>query len=99
MYANAVVDVHEDFDIVKFAETFYDTSKQCLIVKEKGKVFHWHVHGTWIGDKEAYKLVPHALRLGEGRTKRRPVQVAFDKDEKGFQYCCKWAHDIKCKDA
>lgn len=92
MYANAVVTVHEDFDIVKFAETFFDTGKQCLIVKEKGGTkLHWHVHGIWKDpkEKEAYKLVPHALRKGEGRSKTRPVQVAFDKDEKGFQYCCK----------
>ena len=98
MYANAVVTVHGDFDVVNFAETFYDTSTQCLIVKEKGKD-KLHVHGIWQdpSDKEAYKLVPHFIRTeweknnpgGDGRKKPRPVAVAFDKCQKGFQYCCK----------
>lgn len=89
MYANAVVDAHEDFDIVGFAEAFFDTGKQLLIVKEKGRKVHWHVHGQWIGDRKAYKEIPHADRKGEGQRKTRPVRVAFDKDEQGFKYCCK----------
>jgi len=89
MYANAVVDAHEDFDIVEFAEGFFDTGKQLLIVKEKGRKVHWHVHGTWIGDRKAYKEIPHPARKGDGQRKTRPVRVAFDKDEVGFKYCCK----------
>lgn len=89
MYANAVVDCHQDFDIVDFAEKFFDTESQLLIVKEKGRKAHFHCHGTWIGDREAYKEYPHPARKGEGRSKTRPVRVAFDKDEMGFQYCCK----------
>lgn len=89
MYANAVIDVHEDFDIVQFAKTFFDTEKQCLIVKEKGRKLHWHIHGTWTGDRKAYKEIPHPARTGEGQRKTRPVRVAFDKDVEGFKYCCK----------
>jgi hypothetical protein len=90
MYANAVVDVHEDFDIVDFAETFFDTDHQCLIVREKGKQPHWHVHGTWKGDRKAYKEYPHSDRVTNANgNKTRPVRVAFDKDKEGFQYCCK----------
>jgi hypothetical protein len=89
MYANAVVDCHQDFDIVDFAEQFFDTGSRCLIVKEQGRKPHWHVHGTWKGDREAYKEYPHPAREGEGRKKTRPVRVAFDKDELGFQYICK----------
>lgn len=90
MYANAVINVHEDFDIVDFAETFFDTGHQCLIVKEKGKTLHWHVHGTWQGDRQAYKEYPHKGRFKRASGKwSRPVRVAFDKDEQGFQYCCK----------
>jgi len=89
MWSNAVIDVHEDFDIVEFAETFFDTEKQLLIVLEKGKKLHWHVHGTWTGNRKDYKEIAHALRTGEGQRKTRPVRVAFDKDEVGFRYCCK----------
>lgn len=89
MYANAVVDAHEDFDIVGFAEAFFDTGKQLLIVKEKGRKVHWHIHGQWIGDRKAYKEIPHPDRKGDGQRKTRPVRVAFDKDEAGFKYCCK----------
>lgn len=90
MYANAVIDCHEEFDIEEFARQFFDTSKQCLIVKEKATKWHWHIHGVWIGDRKAYKEVPHPDRHGEGRQKTRPVRVAFDKDgEKGFRYSCK----------
>lgn len=90
MYANAVINVHEDFDIVDFAETFFDTTHQCLIVREKGKKAHWHVHGTWKGDRKAYKEYEHKgrVKLPSGQWSR-PVHVSFDKDEKGFQYCCK----------
>ena len=89
MYANAVVDLVEDFDIVDFAQRFFSTEHQLLIVKEKGRKVHWHVHGTWIGDRKAYKEYPHPDRQGDGRSKTRPVRVAFDKDQTGFQYCCK----------
>ena len=75
MYANAVVDCHQDFDIVDFAEQFFDTGSQCLIVKEQGRKPHWHVHGTWKGDREAYKKYHHPDRKGEGRKVTRPVQV------------------------
>lgn len=90
MYANAVVNVHEDFDIVDFAETFFDTDHQCLIVREKGSTPHWHVHGTWKGDRKAYKEYEHKgrVKLPSGHWSR-PVRVSFDKDAKGFQYCCK----------
>ena len=37
MYSNAVVDCHEDFDIVDFAQKFFATDKQLLIVREKGR--------------------------------------------------------------
>lgn len=89
MYANAVVDCHEEFDIEEFARQFFDITKQCLIVKESGRKPHWHVHGMWTGDRKAYKEVPHPDRQGEGRSKTRPVRVAFDKDVAGFKYCCK----------
>jgi len=89
MYANAVIDAHPDFDIVEFAEAFFDTDKQLLIVLEKGRKLHHHVHGTWIGDRKAYKEMPHPDRKGEGQRKTRPVRVAFDKDVEGFKYCCK----------
>ncbi len=89
MYANVVVDVHEEFDIVDFAETFFETGSRLLIVKEKARKAHWHVHGTWKGDRKAYKEYHHSLRAGEGRAMTRPVRVSFDRDEKGFQYCCK----------
>lgn len=89
MYANAVIDFHEEFDVEDFAGKFFDLSHQCLIVLEVGKKKHWHIHGTWPGDRKAYKDYSHPNRTGDGRSKTRPVRVAFDKDETGFQYCCK----------
>ena len=89
MYANAVIDFHEDFDVEDFAGKFFDLTRQCLIILEKSKKKHWHIHGIWTSDRKAYKDYFHAERKGEGRTKTRPVRVAFDKDEKGFQYICK----------
>eukprot|EP01043_Picozoa_sp_COSAG02_P003005 COSAG02_NODE_71_length_42019_cov_36.443893_8_plen_690_part_00 len=97
MYAYAVIDFHQDFDVVDFAERFFDTGQRCLIVLDKGKKEHWHVHGTWqeaytqeAYTQAAYEQYPHPARKGEGHSKTRPpVRVTFDKDEKGLQYICK----------
>ena len=59
-------------------------------MKEKGSSPHWHIHGTWKSDRKAYKEYEHKGRvtLPSGHLSR-PVRVSFDKDTKGFQYCCK----------
>ena len=36
----------ESFDIVAFAEKYFDTSQKLLIVREKAVAWHWHVNGT-----------------------------------------------------
>jgi len=89
MYADAVIDFHQEFDVEDFAGKFFDLTKQCLIILERGSKRHWHIHGTWIGDRKAYKEYFHPDRKGHGRQKTRPVRVALDKDEQGFQYICK----------
>ena len=36
----------EEFDIIGVAEKHFDVTEKCLIVREKGKAWHWHIHGT-----------------------------------------------------
>ena len=82
----------ESFDVVKFAETYFNLEKPCLIVREKAQVWHWHVNGTLKADEtwERARSHPHPDCLG---TKDRPIsgtQYTTDESfELSWQYCIK----------
>jgi hypothetical protein len=89
VYGYAVIDYHQEFNVIDFAEKCFHTDlHRCLIILVNGRKQQWHVHGTWRGDQTAHKEYPHPGRKGEGHSKT--VRVAFDTDDrKGFQYICK----------
>lgn len=80
------------FEIEKFAEDHFDTGKRLLIVREKGKEWHWHIHGllqegeTW----EHARTYPHPDKAG---TQDRPISgkcyPTAEAHELGYQYCMK----------
>lgn len=81
---------------------YFDTSKDHLIVREKAKTWHWHIHGT---PKEEYAskqrkvsaelCAAHPDRKGDPRC--RPVTIS-EGDELGFQYIMKCGRKaVRCK--
>lgn len=73
---------------------YFDLNKDYLIVREKGKEWHWHVHGTpaeeYVGQE---RKVSAALGMKHPDRKKnptsRPISIATGKDEMGFQYIMK----------
>lgn len=82
---------------------YLDINKDHLIVREKGKVWHWHVHGTPLPKyEEHHRKVSMILNQEhpdrEGSAAARPVTIKTGCDEQGFQYCLKNGRKaIRCK--
>lgn len=72
---------------------YFDINQDHLITREKGKEWHWHVHGTpleeFANDKRKVSAALNEAHPDRKLEKKsRPVTIA-DGDETGFQYCIK----------
>lgn len=80
-----------DYPIVEMAEKFFDTSKKLLVVREKGKDWHWHIHGYPLEPKKKRKIIEEMNRAHPDRETdehARPVSCR-EGNSQGFQYTSK----------